>query len=117
MADQKNESQQQNAAPAEPQYPTGYDINVKEPRFLGMRGKMLSIVVSIVATTGFLRKSSTIPIGVVPDTDLRQIVFGYDQGVMSGIIGAAPFNDYFEETKGNKTYQGFVTAIYEVGTS
>ncbi|KAF9637735.1 putative sugar transporter stl1 protein [Lasiodiplodia theobromae] len=96
MADQKNETQQQNAAPAEAQYPTGSDINVKEPRFLGMRGKMLSIVVSIVATTGFL-------------------LFGYDQGVMSGIIGAAPFNDYFEETKGNKTYQGFVTAIYEVG--
>lgn len=36
---------------------------------------------------------------------------------MSGIIAADPFNDYFEETKDNKTYQGFVTAIYEVGTS
>lgn len=36
---------------------------------------------------------------------------------MSGIIAAEPFNDYFPETKGNKTYQGFVTAIYEVGKS
>ncbi|KAF4308520.1 Sugar/inositol transporter [Botryosphaeria dothidea] len=96
MADQKNESQQQNAVIASPQRTPDYAINVKEPRFLGMRGKLLSIVVSIVATTGFL-------------------LFGYDQGVMSGIIGAAPFNDYFEETKDNKTYQGFVTAIYEVG--
>ncbi|KAL1625472.1 hypothetical protein SLS56_007366 [Neofusicoccum ribis] len=95
MADQKNESQQHNAVAATtPEFTSA--INVKEPRFLGMRGKMLSTVVSIVATTGFL-------------------LFGYDQGVMSGIIGADPFNDYFEETKDNKTYQGFVTAIYEVG--
>lgn len=34
---------------------------------------------------------------------------------MSGIIAAEPFNDYFPETKDDKTYQGFVTAIYEVG--
>lgn len=71
-------------------------VNVKHPQFLGMRGNQLSLVVSIVATTGFL-------------------LFGYDQGVMSGIIAAEPFNDYFPETKNNKTYQGFVTAIYEVG--
>ncbi|KAL1628603.1 hypothetical protein SLS56_005835 [Neofusicoccum ribis] len=71
-------------------------LNVKHPQFMGMRGKKLSLVVSIIATTGFL-------------------LFGYDQGVMSGIIAAEPFNDYFPETKGNKTYQGFVTAIYEVG--
>ena len=45
------------------------------------------------------------------------IMYGYDQGVMSGIIAAEPFNDYFPETKGDKTYQGFVTAIYEVGKS
>ncbi|KAF4543627.1 putative hexose carrier protein [Lasiodiplodia theobromae] len=72
------------------------EIDVKMPQFLGMRGKTLSLVVSIVATTGFL-------------------LFGYDQGVMSGIIAAEPFNDYFPETKDDKTYQGFVTAIYEVG--
>ncbi|KAL0254528.1 hypothetical protein SLS55_010005 [Diplodia seriata] len=95
MADQKNEAQRQDAAPPAEEIAMQQTINVKEPRFLGMRGKMLSTIVSVVATTGFL-------------------LFGYDQGVMSGIIGAAPFNDYFEETKDNKTYQGFVTAIYEV---
>lgn len=32
-------------------------LNVKHPQFMGMRGKKLSLVVSIIATTGFLRKS------------------------------------------------------------
>jgi MFS family permease len=64
--------------------------------FAGMSGKPLNLAVSCIATTGFL-------------------LFGYDQGVMSGIISAAPFNDYFPETLNNSTYQGFVTAIYEIG--
>jgi MFS family permease len=34
---------------------------------------------------------------------------------MSGIISADPFNSYFPETKDNSTWQGFVTAIYEIG--
>ncbi|KAL9080275.1 MAG: hypothetical protein Q9157_000925 [Trypethelium eluteriae] len=34
---------------------------------------------------------------------------------MSGIISAEPFNTYFPQTRGNTTWQGFVTAIYEVG--
>ena len=66
------------------------------PKFMGMSGRPLSTVVSIIATCGFL-------------------LFGFDQGVMSGIIAAAPFNNYFPQTKGNNTYQAFVTAIYEVG--
>jgi MFS family permease len=37
------------------------------------------------------------------------------KGVMSGIISAEPFNNYFPETKNNSTWQGFVTAIYEIG--
>lgn len=35
--------------------------------------------------------------------------------LMSGIISAAPFNDYFPATRDNSTMQGFTTAIYEVG--
>ncbi|KAL2350217.1 putative hexose carrier protein [Cryomyces antarcticus] len=66
------------------------------PHFMGTTGRTLSMAVSIVATTGFL-------------------LFGYDQGVMSGIISAKPFNDAFPQTRGNTTWQGFVTAIYEVG--
>ena len=43
------------------------------------------------------------------------VLFGYDQGVMSGIITAPAFNNLFKATKGNSTMQGFVTAIYEIG--
>lgn len=53
-------------------------------------------MVSTVATTGFL-------------------LFGYDQGVMSGIISAPAFADMFPETRDNPTMQGLVTAIYEIG--
>ncbi|KAI7280770.1 general substrate transporter [Hortaea werneckii] len=66
------------------------------PHYMGMKGKNLSITLSTVATCGFL-------------------LFGYDQGVMSGIISATDFNNYFPQTKGDATWQAFVTAIYEVG--
>jgi len=62
-------------------------------RYMGLSGRPLGLAISTIATTGFL-------------------LFGYDQGVMSGIISADPFNKYFPETKGNSVYQGFVTAIY-----
>ncbi|KAF7550635.1 hypothetical protein G7Z17_g5571 [Cylindrodendrum hubeiense] len=65
------------------------------PTFAGFSGDRLSLAISTVATTGFL-------------------LFGYDQGVMSGIIGASAFHRYFPETKGS-TMQGLVTAIYEIG--
>lgn len=68
------------------------------PKFMGLTGRPLSLAVSTVATTGF-------------------VLFGYDQGVMSGIITAPAFNDLFTATKGNSTMQGFVTAIYEIGMS
>lgn len=65
-------------------------------RYMGLNGRPLGLAISTIATTGFL-------------------LFGYDQGVMSGIISADPFNKYFPETKDNSVYQGFVTAIYEIG--
>ena len=34
---------------------------------------------------------------------------------MSGIISAEPFMEYFPETHDDATWQGFVTAIYEIG--
>ncbi|PKX89128.1 hexose carrier protein [Aspergillus novofumigatus IBT 16806] len=61
-----------------------------------MSGKKLMWSVTTCATMGFL-------------------LFGYDQGVMSSIIDADPFNDVFTATKGNSTMQGVVTAIYELG--
>ncbi|KAK4193178.1 putative transporter [Podospora australis] len=66
------------------------------PKYMGLSGRPLSIMVSTVATTGFL-------------------LFGYDQGVMSGIITAPAFNDTFTATRNNSTMQGLVTAIYEIG--
>ncbi|KAK8022653.1 general substrate transporter [Apiospora rasikravindrae] len=66
------------------------------PRYMGLTGRPLSIMVSTIATCGFL-------------------LFGYDQGVMSGIISAPAFNNMFEATRHNATMQGFVTAIYEIG--
>lgn len=68
----------------------------KHPTFMGLKGRQLRLAVSVVATTGFL-------------------LFGYDQGVMSGIISADPFMEYFPETHDDPTWQGFVTAIYEIG--
>jgi len=67
-----------------------------ETTYLSLQGRNLGLLISTIATTGFL-------------------LFGYDQGVMSGIIASAPFNTYFPETLGSSIYQGFVTAIYEVG--
>lgn len=64
--------------------------------YAGLNGRPLGLLISTIATTGFL-------------------LFGYDQGVMSGIISAGPFNDYFPSTRDNSVYQGFVTAIYEIG--
>ncbi|KAI1144259.1 general substrate transporter [Hypoxylon sp. FL0543] len=66
------------------------------PTYMGLRGRPLSMMVSTVATTGFL-------------------LFGYDQGVMSGIIGSNQFANVFEEVRNNATMQGLVTAIYEIG--
>ncbi|XXG96862.1 hypothetical protein Hte_003153 [Hypoxylon texense] len=66
------------------------------PTYMGLSGRSLSLMVSTVATTGFL-------------------LFGYDQGVMSGIIGSKHFANVFEEVRDNSTMQGFVTAIYEIG--
>ena len=43
------------------------------------------------------------------------LLFGYDQGVMSGIITAPAFNNLFAATKDSSTMRGFVTAIYEIG--
>ncbi|KAJ5650932.1 hexose carrier protein [Penicillium longicatenatum] len=69
---------------------------MSSPRFAGLSGKWLMRAVTACATMGFL-------------------LFGYDQGVMSSIIDADPFNDIFTATKDNSTMQGVVTAIYELG--
>ncbi|OBT68260.1 hypothetical protein VE03_02339 [Pseudogymnoascus sp. 23342-1-I1] len=64
--------------------------------YMGLSGRKLNMAISIVATNGFL-------------------LFGFDQGVMSGIITDPVFNDYFPATKDNSTVQGITTGIYEIG--
>ncbi|KAL3481443.1 general substrate transporter [Aspergillus californicus] len=66
------------------------------PTFAGMSGRKLSMTISVVATMGFL-------------------LFGYDQGVMSGIISDEAFNNVFTATKNDSTMQALVTAVYELG--
>jgi hypothetical protein len=88
---------------------------VQHPRFMGLRGRPLDLMVSFIATTGFLlfgydRKCKT----VISEDDVLTFT---PEGVMSGIISAEPFMNYFPETHNNSTWQGFVTAIYEIGCS
>jgi len=66
------------------------------PTYWGQSGRGLQILITIVAVTDFL-------------------LFGYDQGVMSGIISAPAFVKAFPEVDGDSTYEGFVTSIYAVG--
>lgn len=66
----------------------------------GLSGRKLRVAVTIVATLGFS-------------------LFGYDQGLMSGIITGTEFNKEFPPTGGDSTHatviQGAVTACYEIG--
>ncbi|KAI9372318.1 general substrate transporter [Aspergillus egyptiacus] len=66
------------------------------PTYAGLSGRPLSLAISTVATMGFL-------------------LFGYDQGVMSGIISDVAFNDVFTATRDDATMQALVTAVYELG--
>ncbi|KAI1099841.1 general substrate transporter [Jackrogersella minutella] len=66
------------------------------PTYWGASGSKLQNLVTAVATTDFL-------------------LFGYDQGVMSGIVSAPAFQHDFPEVKGDSTYEGFVVSIYAVG--
>lgn len=66
----------------------------------GLSGRSLRIAVTIVAVTGFS-------------------LFGYDQGLMSGLITGDKFNEEFPATAGDDQHatviQGAVTACYEIG--
>jgi uncharacterized membrane protein len=86
---------------------------VKHPRFMGMRGRSLDLMVSVIATVGFLLFGYDR--GCISFADNAAILTNFLEGVMSGIISAEPFMAYFPETYHNSTWQGFVTAIYEIG--
>ncbi|KAI3317845.1 general substrate transporter [Xylariaceae sp. AK1471] len=66
------------------------------PTYWGTSGKTLQRLITIVATIDFL-------------------LFGYDQGVMSGIIAGDAFVKDFPQVDHDSTWQGFVTSIYAVG--
>ncbi|CAG85177.1 DEHA2B05060p [Debaryomyces hansenii CBS767] len=67
---------------------------------MGLRGKRLRVMFTVVATLGFS-------------------LFGYDQGLMSGLITGEQFNAEFPPTAGKDHWasvnQGAVTACYEIG--
>ncbi|WOO81944.1 Sugar transporter STL1 [Vanrija pseudolonga] len=72
-------------------------------KYGGLNGQALLVAIVATGTCGFS-------------------LFGYDQGLMSGIIGAKTFNDEFPATRTvgandvyHSTIQGSVTACYEVG--
>ncbi|RYO79593.1 hypothetical protein DL766_001203 [Monosporascus sp. MC13-8B] len=66
------------------------------PHYWGVTGRRVQQLVTAVATTDFL-------------------LFGYDQGVMSGIISAPAFTHDFPEVDGDSNWEGFVVSIYAVG--
>jgi len=69
------------------------------PTYWGTSGRRLQMLITTVATTDFL-------------------LFGYDQGVMSGIISSDAFVDRFPEVEKDtkyETWQGFIVSIYAVG--
>ncbi|KAA8648819.1 sugar porter family MFS transporter [Aspergillus tanneri] len=63
--------------------------------YLGLRGRILSLVVSLVAATGFALQ-------------------GYDQAVMNGLVTLPTFLRVFPEMKKSQI-EGTTVAIYEVG--
>lgn len=62
----------------------------------GLRGRALRAAITITAVSGFG-------------------LFGYDQGLMSGIITSRQFNLEFPPTEDNTVNQGAVVASYEIG--
>ncbi|EGV63627.1 sugar transporter-like protein [Yamadazyma tenuis] len=62
----------------------------------GLRGRALRVAITATAVTGFS-------------------LFGYDQGLMSGIITAPQFNSEFPATLNDSVNQGAVTSCYEIG--
>jgi sugar porter (SP) family MFS transporter len=66
------------------------------PTYAGLSGKRLSMAITTVSTLGFL-------------------LFGYDQGLMAGIISDKYFEDVFTATENNSTMQALVTSVYELG--
>jgi MFS family permease len=75
----------------------GYKENASGvPTYWGTSGRSLQKLVTTVATLDFL-------------------LFGYDQGVMSGIISGPAFVADFPQVDEDSTWQGFVVSMYAVG--
>ncbi|KAK9413392.1 putative Major facilitator superfamily (MFS) profile domain-containing protein [Seiridium unicorne] len=76
---------------------TGHKDNAHGiPTYWSKSGSTLQKYITALATTDFL-------------------LFGYDQGVMAGIISSPAFVSDFPEVDGDSTWQGFITSIYAVG--
>ncbi|CAR21545.1 glucose-inactivated glycerol proton symporter STL1 [Lachancea thermotolerans CBS 6340] len=75
-------------------------LSVNRTSTLGLNGRSLRLAITITSVIGFS-------------------LFGYDQGLMSGLITGKEFNSEFPATGGDdrrtKLVQGAVTACYEIG--
>lgn len=75
-------------------------FDVGRTKTFGLRGRPLRWAITLTATIGFS-------------------LFGYDQGVMSGLITGVQFNDQFPATGGDSYHttivQGAVVSCYELG--
>ncbi|CAH6723750.1 sugar transporter Stl1p [[Candida] jaroonii] len=73
----------------------GFDIKSRTNTY-GLTGRSLRVAITATAVTAFS-------------------FFGYDQGLMSGLITGPQFNHAFPATDGIKVNQGGVTAAFEIG--
>lgn len=62
--------------------------------WFGLRGRPVRILISVAASSAFL-------------------LFGYDQGVLGGLIGGSGFKNAMHNPSTNTV--GTITAIYEIG--
>lgn len=77
-----------------------YEGNGPRPAYLGLRGDRLIWGVTFFATMGFSVSVCTVPrefSRLTIEVAILQL-FGYDQGLMSGIISSPQFNGEFPET-------------------
>ncbi|KAG7741197.1 hypothetical protein KL931_001838 [Ogataea haglerorum] len=84
----------------EPSLTVGYYSLTNKHNTFGLSGRKLRWAITLTSVVGFS-------------------LFGYDQGLMSGIITAPQFQDEFPAVSGNSRHatviQGIVTACYEIG--
>ncbi|KIW66365.1 hypothetical protein PV04_05701 [Phialophora macrospora] len=58
-------------------------------------------------------KGNALMIGITSACGMGFLLFGYDQGVMGGVLGGKPFNDHFNNP--SALQQGLIVGLYDLG--